>query len=242
MTTATLDFPPLPRSSLLKVPRQPRSISMIHRILDTAMELLVSEGSVAFTANRVAERAGISPGSLYQYFSNKEMIIAGIIERALISTEHIIQSTFGESRGVPIETILLQVLHTVADKLEPHRPVVREVFIGVPLLAESSVPSLLERTFMDAIRNYLVLNQDEVRLEGGLAAMYVAVNAAVFLFLKWMVDRPPHFSRDEFFAALVRQVATPVVAREPARPTAQPEDQQPRMTYSYAGVGWGVER
>lgn len=204
---------PLPRSSLLKAPRQPRSIEMIHRILDTAMALLVAEGSAAFTANRVAGRAGISPGSLYQYFANKEMIVAGIIERALIATEHIIQAAFGASRGVPIDTILLHVLGTVADSLEPHREVVREVFMGVPLLADTSVPSLLERSFMDAIRNYLLLNQDEVRLEGGLAAMYVAVNSAIFLFLKWMVDRPPHFSRDEFFKALVAQVSTPVRSR-----------------------------
>ena len=43
--------------------------------------------------------------------------------------------------------------------------------------------------------------------------MYVAVNTAIFLFLKWMVDQPSIFSRDEFFAALVHQVCTPVQRR-----------------------------
>lgn len=217
MLTPTPVSAPLPRSSLLKAPRQPRSVSMIHRILDAAMELLVAEGSGAFTANRVAERAGISPGSLYQYFANKEMIVAGIIERSLIGTEQIIQATFGRSRGIPIDAILLQVFTSVADALEPYRDVVREIFTGVPLLSETSVPSLLERSFMDALRNYLVLNQDEVRLDGGVAAMYVSVNAAIFLFLKWLVDQPAAFSRDDFFAALIEQVATPV------RPRSAPE-------------------
>ncbi len=204
---------PLPRSSLLKLPRQPRSVAMIHRILDAAMELLETEGSAAFTANRVAERAGISPGSLYQYFANKEMILAGIIERSVIETEQLIQQTFLHSRGVAIETLVESLFGAIAASLEPYREVVREIFTGVPLLADTSVPAMLERTFLDALRNYLVLNQDDYRLEGGLAAMWVSVNSGILLFLKWMVDRPATFTDEEFFAALARQVSNPIRRR-----------------------------
>jgi AcrR family transcriptional regulator len=50
-------------------------------ILDTAADLLADEGAEAINTNVLAERAGISVGSVYQYFSNKEAILAALGER-----------------------------------------------------------------------------------------------------------------------------------------------------------------
>ena len=58
----------LPRRSLLHLPRQRRSARRVHAILDAAMEVLLASGSSGFNTNRVAEQAGVSVGSIYQYF------------------------------------------------------------------------------------------------------------------------------------------------------------------------------
>lgn len=58
-----------------KHPKQARSTELVSAILDAASTLLAEEGAARFTTARVAERAGVSVGSLYQYFPNKAAIL-----------------------------------------------------------------------------------------------------------------------------------------------------------------------
>ena len=59
-----------------KISRQARSLATVEVILDAAGLLLVDEGYEQTTTNRIAERAGVSIGSLYQYFPNRESVVA----------------------------------------------------------------------------------------------------------------------------------------------------------------------
>jgi AcrR family transcriptional regulator len=58
-----------------KLPRQVRSARLVEAILQAAVRVLERDGAAGFTTIRVAERAGVSVGSLYQYFPNKESIL-----------------------------------------------------------------------------------------------------------------------------------------------------------------------
>ncbi|MBR0951038.1 TetR family transcriptional regulator [Bradyrhizobium canariense] len=58
-----------------KQPQQARSNGLVAAILDAAVQVLAREGAQRFTTARVAERAGVSVGSLYQYFPNKAAIL-----------------------------------------------------------------------------------------------------------------------------------------------------------------------
>jgi AcrR family transcriptional regulator len=61
--------------SLRKQPRQVRSTRLVADILEAAVRVLARDGAHRFTTARVAEAAGVSVGSLYQYFPNKEAIL-----------------------------------------------------------------------------------------------------------------------------------------------------------------------
>ena len=62
-----------------KTPVQGRSKATCDAVLEAAARILVEEGRSALTTNRIAERAGVSVGSLYQYFPGKEAIVAELI-------------------------------------------------------------------------------------------------------------------------------------------------------------------
>jgi len=64
-----------PSISSRKQPQQARSSELVAAILDAAVQVLTKEGAQGFTTARVAERAGVSVGSLYQYFPNKAAIL-----------------------------------------------------------------------------------------------------------------------------------------------------------------------
>lgn len=64
--------------------RQERGRHRIEVILDVAEKLVAEHGIDAVSTNRIAAQAGISPGSLYQFFANKEAVVAGLAERCLV--------------------------------------------------------------------------------------------------------------------------------------------------------------
>ena len=66
---------PSPRISSRKQPQQARSTELVAAILEAAVQVLAKEGARRFTTARVAEKAGVSVGSVYQYFPNKAAIL-----------------------------------------------------------------------------------------------------------------------------------------------------------------------
>jgi AcrR family transcriptional regulator len=64
-----------PRISSRKQPQQTRSADLVAAILEAAVQVLAREGARRFTTARVAEKAGVSVGSVYQYFPNKAAIL-----------------------------------------------------------------------------------------------------------------------------------------------------------------------
>jgi AcrR family transcriptional regulator len=62
-------------------PKQARAQATVDAILAATFELLETEGEARLTTNRIAERAGVSIGTLYQYFSNRDAILTAMGER-----------------------------------------------------------------------------------------------------------------------------------------------------------------
>lgn len=85
--------------NLLKKPKQKRSIDKVNRILDSAKYLLVFGGIDKLTTNHIAEHSGITVGSIYQYFPNKESIIYQIYLEMLDVVKVQIKDIRNRARG-----------------------------------------------------------------------------------------------------------------------------------------------
>lgn len=72
---------PKPNISPKKLPRQRRAIATVDALIVAATYILAREGLGGFTANKVAEKAGVNIASLYQYFPNKEALIFHIVQQ-----------------------------------------------------------------------------------------------------------------------------------------------------------------
>jgi AcrR family transcriptional regulator len=69
--------------SVVRTPTQERSRRTVEDILTATAHILTREGYDHLTTNRIAEKAGVSIGSVYQFFGDKEGILATLIERHL---------------------------------------------------------------------------------------------------------------------------------------------------------------
>lgn len=89
-----------------KTPRQQRSAEMVEIILQAATRVLERESLAGFNTNRVAEVAGISVGSLYQYFPNKAALTAALIDRTQAALVESLRTVIDELEGAPLATSL----------------------------------------------------------------------------------------------------------------------------------------
>jgi AcrR family transcriptional regulator len=79
-----------------KRPAQHRARTTVEAILEAAVELFAARGYARTTTNAVAARAGISVGSLYQYFPNKDAILAALVERHMDAVDGVIRASLDD--------------------------------------------------------------------------------------------------------------------------------------------------
>ena len=151
-----------------KNPTQARAQQTVGTILDAAAQILQSEGEAHFNTNRVAERAGFSIGTLYQYFPNKNSIIEAIAERERIAIEATIQKALLDGWPHTIEEFLRIIIRQMINAFGRRQKLRRFIIIQMirldlfmPVLQEAdriseTVSALLEKNRGD---DYLPLSK-----------------------------------------------------------------------------------
>jgi len=113
-------------------PSQERARVTVEAILEAAAQVFARHGYAAGTTNRIAERAGVSIGTLYQYFPNKDAILVALIERHLAAGELLLRPLFEELVERPprlregIERMLHALLELHASEPALHRVLFEE--------------------------------------------------------------------------------------------------------------------
>jgi AcrR family transcriptional regulator len=88
-----------------KQPKQARSAELVAAILDAAIQVLAKQGAQRFTTARVAERAGVSIGSLYQYFPNKAAILFRLQSDEWRQTADLLRGILEDEHRPPLERL-----------------------------------------------------------------------------------------------------------------------------------------
>jgi AcrR family transcriptional regulator len=95
------------RSQLLSEPRkspvQARSAASVDAILEATIQVLLNMGKERLTTTRVALRAGVSVGTLYQYFPNKRALLQAVLKRHLDEVAEAVERVCREQKGKPLQ-------------------------------------------------------------------------------------------------------------------------------------------
>lgn len=101
-----------------KQPQQARSAELVSAILTAAIQVLAQEGAARFTTARVAERAGVSVGSLYQYFPNKAAILFRLQSEEWRQTTDMLSRILVNREKTPFERLRLLVQAFIRSECE----------------------------------------------------------------------------------------------------------------------------
>jgi AcrR family transcriptional regulator len=106
-------MPPKRSTHPRKLPQQDRSRVTVEAILEATTHILTEEGYEKANTNRIAERAGISIGSLYQYFPNKEALMAALMEQHSNEIVELVESKLQLLFDAPLEIAIPELVGAV---------------------------------------------------------------------------------------------------------------------------------
>ncbi|HWI43348.1 MAG TPA: TetR/AcrR family transcriptional regulator [Nocardioides sp.] len=190
-----------------KTPRQTRSRQMVERIVAAGRAVLVTEGYDAFSTNRVATTAGISPGSLYQYFPDKTAILDVVIDHYWDEVTERVSASLADRIGEVGTGMVRATADALVAALEADRALLRVVAEELPHARSRARRAALERRVRELVTTYLAARPEASRRPDPAVTAWVTVLAAENLAMRWVLDQPAQVSREQLVEEMVALVA-----------------------------------
>jgi AcrR family transcriptional regulator len=149
-----------PATNPRKQASQDRSRATVDALVEATARILVREGFDRASTNRIAEAAGVSVGSLYQYFPTKEALVAAVIDRHNRETMRVVRDVLPEVAGLPVSQAIRQLVAAAvrAHRIDPklHRALTEQIpRVGRLENVESNAreTAALFKAFLEARKN-----------------------------------------------------------------------------------------
>lgn len=199
-----------------KTASQKRSRLTVNALLEATARILVGEGFDKASTNRIAEVAGVSIGSLYQYFPGKEALVASLIDRHNSQVMQAVQGELAEAVDLPIEQGVRKLVWVAvrAHRIDPklHRVLAEQI----PRVGKLEKIATFNRQNYVLFADYLESHRDEIRAVDLELAAFVCVTSIEALTHAAVVHR--RIVSDEAMQALVEEATHLVVGYLTGRP------------------------
>ncbi len=187
-------------------PRQSRSRATVDAILQATAQVLVRDGYQKATTNRIAERAGVSVGTLYQYFPNKDALVVALCEQHSDEMMTLLSASIAELQDATAEratrVIVRAMLQAHAVNPELHEAIISnlpkekqfEQILAVNAQAEAMV-----RVFLEHHRERLATDNIDM-------AAFIVVNTVEALTHAAVIERPDFLGTEELVDEITRLI------------------------------------
>jgi AcrR family transcriptional regulator len=155
-------MPAPPRTTPRKQPRQRRSQETVDAILEAAARILVRHGYDGANTNRIAAAAGVSVGSLYQYFPNKESLVAALAAKRAQRVAEVLEARMAQFSRTPLPRAVREVIRAVFDAHAVEPELQRVLIEQVPRVGGMREVDASELSARDVVLRHLQLRRAEI--------------------------------------------------------------------------------
>ncbi|MCF6225599.1 MAG: TetR/AcrR family transcriptional regulator [Xanthomonadales bacterium] len=193
-----------------RVPKQSRSIAVVDAILEVTAHILLESKEQVFTTNHIATLAGVSIGSLYQYFPNKESIVAKLVGLHQAEEFRRISSLMTKirksrtcknsksDRENNIRLVMEEFISVHSENLELARILrIQANSLAYPELSQNTA------SFLTEFLHPLLDEVDGSDLHDNYTRAYIIANSVDSLIQTTLIDEPLFFTQPEFIDELV---------------------------------------
>jgi AcrR family transcriptional regulator len=126
------------KTAVRRQPRQRRARQTVEAVLDAVVRVLKREGVKAITTNRIAEVAGVSIGSIYQYFPDKRAIFIALHQRHIEQIDRLVETKLVENARSSLEELIRAMVEAMIDAHSPDPALYELLLTEVPHRAEGT--------------------------------------------------------------------------------------------------------
>ena len=191
-----------------KIPKQERSRLLVESIIDATAIIIAKHGLAAATTARITEYAGISIGSLYQYFDNKEDLYEALLERIVEKLITLVDKQTLTKEPVTLSVWVTTLLNDVWDYLAADNGLYLQVVRNWSQMDFISGMDALEQKMHSVLSMYLL--QQPTRISPNTvdlpARLYILTNSILFTLLRYISKPSPLVSRQALIAEFASMV------------------------------------
>ena len=190
-----------------KLPQQERSRALVASLRQACLQILDEEGAAALTTNRIAEVAGVAIGSIYQYFPNKEAIVAEVYEEVSEAELRSMREIGEQLRQLSLEDAIRLIIERALARenrlMKLHREFYRRHYRSFDLTARWGRDAHDPAVAVDALTGLLERERQKLRVrDPRLAAFLIARGMRAIIWLT-LEERPEYISDPAFLDELV---------------------------------------
>lgn len=195
------------RHHMRRQPIQKRSRSTVAIIKQAALDILAKESLAACGTHRIAERAGLSVGSLYKYFPNREAVLKALYEDASVDYAQLVGKLTLQILELPTQQGMELTMRNVVSMHEKNQLVLLQLATELPELRLEYQPMAFHNLVRTNIRAYVQHRNRGLRPKE-IANRCFFIEHTVFSCIQGYVSHPPpSLSHREFARRLAGQIA-----------------------------------
>lgn len=177
-------------TTVRKQPRQQRAKVTVDAILDATAQVLTSVGYDRASTNRIAARAGVSVGTLYQYFPSKEALVAALAQRHCAQMTELLARYMDELAEAPIDVVVRSFVEAML-AVHAHDPQLHSVLTEqIPRVAGLAFVQELNVAAQQLVAAYLRARQPQLLVHNLELASFVLVTAVEAVAHLAVLERP----------------------------------------------------
>lgn len=191
-----------------KQPAQPRAKATVTAVLDATAQILARDGYGGVTTNHIAEAAGVSIGSLYEYFPNKQSIIAAALARQLQEIADEVKASMRTALALPDQPRggIDHWMRGMMSSLEKRGKLLRVAMREVPFFWDIPEARNLSETLQHIAQEGRRKSERVLHFEDPEADTYLLMTMCWAAIQQTVLYRPSHLSRERLTRTLVDMV------------------------------------
>lgn len=191
-----------------KQPVQARARATVDAILDATAQLLAREGYEAVSTNRVADLAGVSIGSLYEYFPNKQSIVAATLGRTMREITVEVKASLREALALEDQPRggIDYWMRAMTRALEKRSDLLRVALREIPFLWSIPEARDLHDSLQHIAQEGRHKSQRVIHFDDPEASTFLLMTMVWSAILQTVLYKPSHLSRERLIRTLVDMV------------------------------------
>jgi len=185
-----------------KVPKQGRAVHTVDSIIQATQEILSREGYERASTNRIADVAGVSIGSLYQYFPSKEAIVASLVEKTVVEAAERIREELLACMGLPLEESTPRLVRVILETRKQNAFVLLRLPREVPSYHAMSRQLTTEKYLHTTIFSYYMQHRDGVSVDDLETAIFVTEHLVIGCIDAYIDNNSPKIDEDTLIEQL----------------------------------------